>query len=119
MPVIKVWGLPKMEEKKLHELDQEIFAAVSNVEELDPRNKKNIMIFFPKDIAESYLGEEILIEVTGLLSDSIGRTQDIRPELCRNLVKIVKRNVPTAQGIQCFIEKYINPHDYGFFSMSR
>jgi len=100
MPIVKVWCLPLMEQKKLWELKKRIKAAVVSVEELELR-ENDITCLFPLDMMSYELGEEIIVEVTGFF-ETAKRTVDVRTRLARALGQAIFFMFPEAK-IECFI----------------
>jgi hypothetical protein len=50
MPVIKVWCLPKVSERKLNQIFKGIVSAVESVPELGLNGEKNMTVLFPTDM---------------------------------------------------------------------
>lgn len=66
MPIVFVYGVPINEEPKaLTNLLGDIQEAVASVKELGLK-KEDVIVFFPKDLVEQGLGEEIIIFVKGV-----------------------------------------------------
>ncbi len=66
MLVIKVWCLPKAPEKRLFELSKGFDRILAGFAKKLGFNKNRKCYLFPADMMETGLGEEILIEVSGL-----------------------------------------------------
>jgi len=78
MPVIKVWCLPASQsENELRLLHKAIVAAVVAIPELELHGEQNMTCLFPPDRMQYGLGEEIVVEVTGLFETS-KRTHMVR-----------------------------------------
>lgn len=106
MPIIKVWCLPKSEEKQLNALHQSIVEAVVSVEELGVKDEKDITCLFPPDMMKYGLGTEIIVEVTGLF-DRPERTdianEQVRQLLAERIGKVVKEQFPEADMVECSV----------------
>lgn len=101
MPVIKVWCLPEMEEDKLRQIHKDIVQAVVSVKELGLNGERDMTCLFPKDMMEYGLGEEIIVEVTGLF-ERPERTEEVRSRLAECLGKVLKQHFPKAM-VECFV----------------
>lgn len=112
MPVIKVWCLPKMTERRLRKLHKEIVTAVVGVEELGLKNETEMTCLFPSDMMSYGLGEEVIVEVTGLF-EKPERTEEVRNRLAIALGTTVKMVLPKAL-VECFVHPF-NPKQ-GFWT---
>lgn len=101
MPVIKVWCLPKMSEKQLNELHRNIVDAVISVEKLGLKDENDMTCLFPPDMMSYGLGEEIIVEVTGLF-EKPERTEEVRQLLATRLGREVHAMFPRAT-VECFV----------------
>ena len=99
MPVIKVWCLPKIPEDWLRKLHKDIVYAVTNVKELGLSNENDMTCLF--DMMSYGLGEEIIIEVTGLFKKP-ERTDEVRLRLATELGRAVDAMFPNAL-VECFV----------------
>ena len=104
MLVIKVWCLPlEQTEDDLNRLHQAIVAAVVSTTELGLKSEKNMLCLFPSDRMKYGLGQEILIEISGLRNDSEekqGIRRQIRRYLRASVGESVKMIYPEAI-VQC------------------
>lgn len=111
MPIITVWCLKKEKPKKFRRLCRKIVKAVVSVSELK-LEEKDITVLFPKDHMKKGLGEEIIIDASGLFEKS-----DRTPEVCQKLAKTLGQTVaemfPDAKT-ECFVRTF-NPVN-GFWS---
>ena len=105
MPVIRVSCLPQMSEDRLMKLHKDIETVVLSIKELGLRTN-SITCLFPPDMMHYGLGEEIIIEVTGLF-EMPQRTKAVRQALAEALGKTVNAMFPAAR-IECFITSF-NP----------
>lgn len=102
MPIIKVWCLPSGQvEADMNRLHQEIVKAVTSVSELGLRGENDMTCLFPPDLMQYGLGEEIIVEISGLF-EKPERTKDVRQRLARNVGEVVKRLYPKAK-VECFV----------------
>lgn len=101
MPVIKVWCLPKLSQKKLEYLFVEIVRVVKNFRELGVRGEKDMVVLFPTDAMKYGLGSEIIVEVTGLLVKP-ERTDEVRQRLAQAIGIVIKGLFPKAV-VECFV----------------
>ena len=112
MPIIKVWCLPHLDEERLRYLYKKIVDAVEGVSELGIKGQSAITVLFPKDSMEFGLGEEIIIEVTGLFNKP-ERTFEVRQKLAEELGRAVSETFPRAKT-ECLVYPF-DPAD-GFWS---
>jgi len=112
MPVIKLWCLPQLTEAKLRKLHQSIVRAVISVPELGLKTQDDMTVLFPTDMMKYGLGEEVIVEVTGLFVKRT-RTPEVRARLANHLGRAVQEHVP-----QAMIEVFVNPFkaEQGFWS---
>ncbi len=102
MPIIKIWCLPSGQtETDLNLLHQRIVGAAVSVSELGLHSERDITCLFPPDLMQYGLGEEIIIEISGLF-EKPERTRDVRQRLARNVGRVVKELYPEAK-IKCFV----------------
>ena len=107
MPIIKVWCLPdNQSEEDLRKLHKTIVAAVVGVRELELNDQNDMTCLFPADLMKYGLGEEIIIEVTGLF-ERPERTDKVRQRLAMRLGKAVLTIYPKAK-VECLVETF-NP----------
>jgi hypothetical protein len=101
MPVIKVWCLPKVGERKLNQIFRGIVSAVESVSELGLKGEKDMTVLFPTDMMKYGLGTEIIVEVTGLFVKP-ERTDEVRQRLAQAIGTTVKGLFPKAM-VECFV----------------
>ena len=101
MPVIKVWCLPKLSERRLRGIYKRIVAAVLKVTELRLKDEKSLTVLFPADMMKFGLGEKIIVEVTGLFEND-ERTAAVRDKLAFYLTVEMRELFPKTR-IECFI----------------
>jgi hypothetical protein len=114
LPVVKVWRLPKLSEKELNWFCQLIENAVERISELGLMEQNAITVLFPPDSMKNGLGEEIIVEVTGLFRKP-ERTPAVCQRLARELGQVVAQAFPKAK-VECFI--YLFDPAEGFWSSS-
>src|SRR3990167_8329498 len=107
MPVIKVWCLPDVGEKRLNVLHQEIVRAVKDIEDIGVKSEKDITCLFPSDMMKYGLGTEIIVEVTGLY-EKPERTEKVRQRLAERIGKAVQGQFPNTELVECFVYQF-NP----------
>ena len=116
MPVIKVWCLPEdLNEDKLQVLFWDIVAAVTGVEELGLKDEKDMTILFPPDRMRWGLGEDIIVEISGLF-EKPERTEEVRNRLAQRVGKLIKGHFPSAY-VECLVQTF-NPIS-GFWASER
>lgn len=97
MLIIKVWGLPlNQSEEILKHLHQIIIKAVSRISELDFSDQNDMVCLFPPDLMRDGLGEEIIIEISGLLKKP-ERTAEVRQRLAASVGSAVNALYPKAK----------------------
>lgn len=107
MPIIKVWCLPASQsEDGLRILHKTIVHAVVSVSKLGLKDQNDMTCLFPPDLMKYGLGEEIIIEVSGLF-EKPERTGEVFQELAKNLGESVHALYPDAK-VECFIQSF-NP----------
>ncbi|MDP2665720.1 MAG: hypothetical protein Q8P23_03770 [bacterium] len=120
MPVIKVWCLPQMTENQLKMLHKNIVGAVVDLVDLGLKDENDMTCLFPPDSMSYGLGEEIIIEVTGLF-EKPGRTEEVRQNLAQALGFVVHSMFLhmrlKAPLIECFVYPF-NPVQ-GFWTNRR
>lgn len=105
MPIIKVWCLPAGQtEEDLNRLHKAIVKAVVSVSELGLTNENEMTCLFVPDLMAYGLGEEIIIEVTGLY-DKPERTESVKQHLAEVIGKSVKALYSKAK-VECFISTF-------------
>lgn len=100
MLIIKVWCLPPMPETKLRELHKNIVTAVVGIKELSFKDETDMVCLFPSDMMSYGLGEEIVVEVTGLLLSEEPRDNEGARELAIALGDTVHTLFPNA-AVDC------------------
>ncbi len=113
MPVIKVWCLPSGQtEAYLNRLHGEIVAAVISVAELGLHSEKDMTCLYPPDLMKYGLGEEIIVEISGLF-EKPERTKDVLQRLAKKVGEVVMDLYPEARA-ECFVTT-VDPFQ-GFWS---
>ena len=115
MPVIKVWCLPKVGERKFNQVFKGIVSAVESVPELGLKGEKDMTVLFPTGMMKYGLGTEIIVEVTGLFVKP-ERTRGVRQRLAQAIGDTVKGLFPKAM-VECFVFPF-NPTQ-GFWTNTR
>ncbi|MBU4216458.1 hypothetical protein L6270_01100 [Candidatus Parcubacteria bacterium] len=96
MPVIRVWCLPPSQsEKALNRLHRAIVKAVVSISELGLKDENDMTCLFVPDLMAYGLGEEIIVEIVGLL-EKPGRNEMVRQRLARRVGKCIKKLYPGA-----------------------
>ncbi len=118
MPIIKVWCLPKSTEEDLNRLHQTIVGAVLCISELGLRDQNDITCLFPPDLMKYGLGEEIIIEISGLPKEPPEGTLGIviRQRLADCVGSGVSGLYPEAK-VECFVS--IFDPSQGFWTSKR
>ncbi|OGD67461.1 hypothetical protein A2442_03080 [Candidatus Campbellbacteria bacterium RIFOXYC2_FULL_35_25] len=113
MPIIKVWCLPANQtEEMLNKVHQSIVSAVVGIYELGLKDENDMTCLFVPDLMSYGLGEEIIIEISGLF-EKPERTQGVRQRLALNVGLGIKRLYPKAK-VECFVASF-NPEN-GFWT---
>lgn len=63
-PVVKVWCLPKLSEKKLKDLFVGIVDGLKEVPSLGVKNEQDVLVLFPTDAMQYGVGSEIYVEIS-------------------------------------------------------
>ena len=113
MPVIKVWCLPvDQTEDDFRRLHQSIVAGVVAIPELGLRGQQDMTCLFPPDLMKYGLGEEIIVEVSGLF-EKPERTPEVRNRLAQSIGERVKTLYPKAM-VEVFVVPF-NQNINGFW----
>lgn len=113
MPIIFVSGIPnEYPTEKLEEFWKELREAVKSNPDLKLRPDQ-VSIFFPTDMLQKGLGDEIIIFVQGLF-DYAFRTIPVMNEYAEALGKITKFYFPDSL-VECFVHSFRNT-EQGFWS---
>src|SRR3989338_8158119 len=104
MPVIKASCLPAQSEDDLRKLHKTIVGVVTGVTELGLKSEKGMTVLFPPDMMRYGLGEEVIIEVTGLF-EKPERTNEVRQTLAHNLGTAIHELFPDAME-ECFVYSF-------------
>lgn len=112
MPVIKLWCLPRLTDRELRQLYQDVVRAVLSVPELNLKSRDDMTVVFPPDMVKFGLGKEVIVEVTGLFARR-SRTNEVRGRLANHLGRAVQEHVPGAK-IRVFVSTF-RP-DQGFWT---
>jgi len=113
MPVIKVWCLPvELHKKDFNELHQAIVGAVVSVPELGLRDQNDMTCLFPPDRMAYGLGEEIIVEISGLF-EKPERTDEVRQRLAGRVGTAVSKLFPGAK-VECFVQ--VHKPSQGFWT---
>ena len=101
MPVILVYGIPgKFDQTLLRMFWDELRKTTASIEELK-LTEEQVSAFFPADLLQEGLGEEIIFFVFGLLAKP-ERTSEVRNNLAQKLAATAKVYFPEAMT-ECFI----------------
>lgn len=121
MPIIKVYGIPasvagspKQRERSLKRLTTKLQKAVAGVNELQ-LNPDHISVFYPADLMHTGIGEEIIVEVTGLFRKP-ARTHGARAKAADSLKEVVRehfRGLSQLKLIEVFVHSF-DPTEDGF-----
>ena len=104
MIVIKVWCLPDQKEEKLRKLYKEIVDVVIGMAGLLPKitDQNDMVVLYPSDLMKYGLGEEIIVEITG-----VGDCGYARNRLARKIGITIHVLYPMSR-IECFVNSF-NP----------
>lgn len=95
MPILNVQGIPgTIMPTKLNDILKGLQSAVAGVEELGLINEQ-VTVFFPPDLLQDGLGEEIIIEIKGLFGKT-EHTNEVRNKLCAKVGQVAKTFFPEA-----------------------
>ena len=102
MLVIKVWCLPRLEEAQLNQLHQSLIGAVVGVPKFGVKDEKGVVCLFPSDMMQYGLGEEVIVEVTGVKEMWTGKDTDSWNQLAARLGHAIRGHVSEAR-VECFV----------------
>ena len=117
MPIIIVYGIPssKKESYDLEHFCNALIQRTCSIKELN-LTKEQVSCFFPADLMNNGLGEEIIMFVEGLF-EKPERTEEVRKVLSDKLAECGRKFFPDADLIECLIHPF-NPKS-GFASISK
>jgi len=105
MPIIKLWCLPAgQSEDDLRKVHKAVVAAVVAVPELGLTDETQMTCLFPPDLMTYGLGEEIIVEISGLF-DKPERTPEVRQQLAQGVGSAVYLLYPNAK-VECFVQTF-------------
>lgn len=102
MLVIKVWCLPRFEEAQLKQLHRSLVEAVVGIPKFGVKDEKGMVCLFPSDMMQYGLGEEIIVEVTGVKEMWLGNDTESWHQLAARIGYAVREHLPEAH-IECFV----------------
>jgi hypothetical protein len=86
----------------LNQLHKSLVSAICSIEELGLKSEKDMLFLFPPDMMKYGLGEEVLVEITGLF-DKPERTPEIKQRLIRAVAEKVSAFFPKAM-VECSVQ---------------
>lgn len=102
MLIIKVWCLPHLEEAQLNQLHQSLVGAVVGIPKFGVKDEKGVVCLFPSDMMQYGLGEEVIVEVTGVKEMWSRPDTSSWDQLAARLGYAVREHIPNA-NIECFV----------------
>lgn len=111
MPIITVSCLPKLRQRKLKRLFEDIVEAVKRVPELGIRGAESVLVLFPADLMTFGLGTEIVVQVTNLFIRSCGHEFELRMDLAEKLGNVIFAHFPKA-NVKCLVYPYEQPQGF-------
>src|SRR3989338_6800092 len=109
MVQIMVFGLPKsFSDAALRSLSQKLKEAVSRLEEARVRPEQ-LSVFFLSDLRKSGVGDEVYIQIDGLLIKA-EKPYQVRHHLAVLVCLAVSEELESGRLVECHI-KVFNPHD--------
>ena len=107
MPIIIVYGFPKTaRESEMEALIHKLQNAAASVYELR-LSPGQVSVFFPVDLVQSGLGEELIATVEGLLARP-ERTERVRQELAEEITEILTEFARNHLGQCNLVETLVN-----------
>lgn len=94
-PLIKIWGLPRLSQKRLLALHKKIVLACIARKELGIRDEKGLSVRFPADLITCDRDADILIEVGDV--DPAARCVRPNARLAEELEGVLKKWFPSAR----------------------
>lgn len=99
-------------EVDLQSLYQKLVEAVLGIAELGLKSRHDITFLFPSDLMTYGLGEEIIVEITGLY-EKPERTKQVQDHLAQAVGQVIKDAYPNA-NVEVFVYTF-NPAASGFW----
>ncbi len=114
MPVLTVKGLPDaVENDKLNDLAYELSLLVGSCLNLDP---EEVSVFFPSDLLQRGLGEELICFIDGLF-EKPDRTTEVRQSLAKTILKALYdfsyKFLPVCNKVEVIVRRF-NQNTDGF-----
>jgi len=111
MPVVKVYGFPGTFQRELIMISEQIEEVICHFLKL---KSNEVSIFFPTDLLQARLREEIIVFVDGLFEKK-ERTDLLRKVVAREIAIKIKQHYKNA-----LVEVFVRPFDpkLGFCSIS-
>lgn len=114
MPIIKTWCLPPNQtEQDLNRLHKAIVSAVVGIPELGLHDENDITCLFPSDLMAYGLGDEIIVEISGLF-EKPERTEEVLQYLAKKVGTAVQDLYPGTNKVECLVYSF-NPKQ-GFWT---
>jgi phenylpyruvate tautomerase PptA (4-oxalocrotonate tautomerase family) len=106
MPIVKVYGVPPTTpQETLKDLAEKLVEAVVSIPELNLKSNE-VSVFFPSDLMEWGLGEEIIAFVDGIFITP-ERTDAVRKTLAQRIGFALWRAFPRRETLfECFVRPF-------------
>lgn len=109
LPVVKVWCLPKMGQKRIKELFNKIVAKLVQTRGIDVHDETDVLVLFPSDKMLYGLGTEIFVEVDQLLGAA--DSKELRQLIAMELTMVVRSMFPGAH-VCCAVREFNREDGY-------
>lgn len=122
MPVVKLYCLPHINEKKMNEMYEMITKTIAGIKELKITTDDITVLFVP-DMMEKGLGDEIIVEVSKVL-DKPDRTLTVIYKIAESLARAIwvfvcSWEYKLPHRVEVFVEVFGNPQKTALWTAQR
>lgn len=114
MPILTVYGIPESMSADLPMMTKSLTNNIAGIKELNLMPSE-ISVFYPRDLMQEGLGEEIIVFVDGLF-DKPERTEAVRKKLAETVAKNILMFIQGTNLVECLIRPF--KPEQGFCSIS-
>jgi hypothetical protein len=111
MPILFIYGVPaKTNNEKLLKLIDDCQCIVSGIPELNISGGQ-VSVFFPLDLVQEGLGEEIIVFIRGLYQKP-ERTETVIAKLANSIGSRIKHFYFPDAVVECFVETILSAYSW-------
>lgn len=109
MPVVKVWLLPRGEQKEMEQLIFNIIDTIRAIPEMGLSSRDDVTVLMPADLVKMGVGDELIVEITKVF-DKPERTQEVLGMLANRvglvLADYALNHIPQCKFVEVFLETF-------------